>query len=163
MLNIALGLELSGTSLAEAPQDMRDHLAELASVDGSGIFAAQAMLRSAGLADFGERIVLPQDHRNMSVATTDTEAPTAPSLLSAYPNPSDGKQPLYLVATKVEGMEELTIRVLDPLGREVLAPRLQGASSIVELQTKGLVSGMYVAGLFADGTQVATVKFQAVR
>lgn len=48
-------------------------------------------------------------------------------------------------------------------GQLIQQDRTASATGIIEVPTKGLASGIYTAGLFADGVQVALVKFEIIR
>ncbi len=87
----------------------------------------------------------------------------APQLLTAYPNPSDGKQPIYLVAHLLEGMTAAEVRVFDPLGRQILVERVNNAVGIAELPTDGLPTGLYSVVLLVDGLNVGSTKFEIIR
>lgn len=87
----------------------------------------------------------------------------SPQLLMAYPNPSDGKQPVYVVAHLLEGMTAAEVRVFDPLGRQVLAQRVHNAVGIVELPALNLPTGLYSVVLLADGLNVGTTNFEILR
>ena len=53
--------------------------------------------------------------------------------------------------------------VFDPLGRQVLAERVNNAVGIAELPTDALPTGLYSVVLLADGLKVGTTKFEIVR
>lgn len=161
------GLEVLSLRLAaeeNAPDAaVIERLQELAAEDGPGMFPARAWLKELGLADHPERILLPMQLRSAAGGSTSPATGTDSGLLSAYPNPSDGRQPVYLVTRLLDGMGQAEVRVYDPLGRQVLVQRLTSAVGIAELPARGLVPGLYHAQLVADGMRVAMVKFEVIR
>ncbi|MBL0044995.1 MAG: hypothetical protein IPP33_11560 [Flavobacteriales bacterium] len=84
-------------------------------------------------------------------------------MLTAYPNPSDGKEPVYLVAQLPEGMEQAILRVVDPAGRTITQTSVTPRTGIVEVAAKGMAAGLYSAALFANGVQLSAAKFEVIR
>jgi hypothetical protein len=161
VLGMALALELSNTPLAEAPQATLDRLEILANGEGTGMFAAQAWLRSLDATLYPERILLPVELRSSFTYQEPTEEQVVDiALLSVYPNPSGGQQAVFVVTRLQEGMESGEVRVFDPMGRQVVVERIMGHSAIVEVPVNGLANGLYIAALYADGLQVGITKFE---
>lgn len=87
----------------------------------------------------------------------------ANELLSAFPNPSDGKQPVYVVVRLPEGMELVTLRVSDATGRLIKEVTVARKVSIIEVDAAELVPGLYACGLYTEELQVASTKFEVIR
>lgn len=159
VLSLRLGSELAG-----APPDGSaiGRLEELADGDGPGMFAARAWLKELGLADHAERIPLPRESRSAHYEEP-VAGDEAAGLLTAYPNPSDGKQPVYVVVRLLEGMGTARVNVFDPTGREVLTEQVNSAVGIFEIPANKLSPGLYSAVIFADGIRAGSVKFEVLR
>lgn len=77
------------------------------------------------------------------------------------PNPSRG--PVALAVRLPEGSDQGTVRVHDPMGRMVMEQRFTGNVQLIELDTKGLGNGLFVAEVKADGILIGTTKFEILR
>ena len=126
------------------------------------MFAARAWLKELGLADHAERIPLPRESRSAHYEEP-VAGDEAAGLLTAYPNPSDGKQPVYVVVRLLEGMGTARVNVFDPTGREVLTEQVNSAVGIFEIPANKLSPGLYSAVIFADGIRAGSVKFEVLR
>jgi hypothetical protein len=163
VLGMALALDVAGTLLSDAPAATLDRLHVLADGEGTGMFAAQAWLRTLDPLAYPERILLPADQRSMVASRREEADPVLDGLLTIYPNPSNGQDAVYVVAKLLDGMAGGNLQVYDPLGREILAERLSSAMGIVEVPTKGLPVGLYVVVLYGDGTRLGSSKFELTR
>lgn len=161
VLGMYLDLKIAGLGLYEANAEMLQRLEGIANTSCSGQGQAQAWLESIGHASYREEIVLPHDLRAITLEKQEATAPL--ELLHAYPNPSNGKEPVYLVVRLPEGMYAADVQVFDPTGRQVYAVRLAQRSGIVEVPVKDLAGGIYAVRLAAEGVQVASAKFEVVR
>lgn len=83
------------------------------------------------------------------------------SLLSAYPDPTDG--PAYLVTNVPEGCEHPGVAILDATGRQLQNIVVEPGIGIVEVQTDGWPPGLYLAQLTLDGSTAMTIKFSVQR
>ncbi len=71
--------------------------------------------------------------------------------------------PDFGVAKLHEGMEQGTVQVFDPLGREVAQQRINTATAVVEVPIGALAPGLYVAVLNGEGLRIGSFKFELVR
>ena len=130
--------------------------------EGSGQVAAENWLRELGLGQYPERIILPNEERAMHLTTVPV-VEGEEELLRVYPNPASPKEPVYVVARLLDGMVQAQLRVMDEMGRLVKEEAITGRMGLIELNTHALPSGSYIAGLFSDGLQLGTAKFQVIR
>ena len=85
----------------------------------------------------------------------------APSVLQAYPNPSNG--PVYLVYTVPEGVERAELQMMDAMGRLVYSQRVAPQNGIAEVMPDQVANGMHVAILVCDGIRTGTAKLSLTR
>ena len=51
---------------------------------------------------------------------------------------------------------------MDPLGRTVLEQQVSGLVQVIELDKPEMATGLYSAGLFAEGIRLGTAKFEVI-
>lgn len=162
VLSLRLEAEINGQTTAGLSEATISRLQELAEGEGPGMFSARTWLNELGLANYPPRILLPTELRAARPIARIADD-TRPELLTVYPNPSDGRQPVYVVAHLLDGMGAAEVRVFDPLGRQILAERVNNAVGITEVPTDRLSNGLYSVVLLADGLNVGSTKFQIIR
>jgi hypothetical protein len=134
-------------------------LEQIARDGKSGSGAARAWLSLLGQ-QWNEEVILPKPVRSFQaqeMPLVDTEAP----FIEAYPNPTNG--PVYLVVHLPEGASEGLVRVMDPLGRLLVEQRFAGSVQVIDMNTSGEATGLYTAGLYVDGLDLGTIKFEVLR
>ena len=161
VLSIYLGLAIAGQGLHEVSTSDRALLQTLAYSGAPGQAQARAWLEALGEGPFPDELILPGEDRAMRWTEGWAQAPL--QLLAAFPNPSDGRQPVYVVMRLPEGMEQATLRIADAAGRIIRDQLVAQRAAIVELEASTLTKGLYLGGLYADGVQLASLKFEIVR
>lgn len=160
VLGMSLELELAGTALTEAPTAMLERLEYLADNEGGGMFAAQGWLRLFDDSAYPERILLPRENRSLSTQAADHDPIPVEGPLAVYPNPAKAQDVVYVVVKLPEGMENGTMQVFDPLGREVTQQRINTATAVAEIPVTALAPGLCVAVLNGEGLRIGSVKFE---
>lgn len=84
-----------------------------------------------------------------------------PQFLNIFPNPSNG--PVAIAIQLPEGSEGGLIRVFDPMGRTVMSEQFTGRVQLLELNTAGMMSGIYFADLAVDNISLGQVKFEILK
>jgi hypothetical protein len=135
-------------------------LQSIAATRKHGYAHAQAWLMLFGYS-FDDNVVLPKEDRLYMQQEQNGNGSSASTFLDVMPNPSNG--PVALAVRLPEGSEHGTVRVLDPLGRLVIEQSFTGNVQLIELDTKGLGSGVFAAQVKADGILVGTTKFEILR
>ncbi len=161
VLGIYLDLLIDGQSIYDLSTSDHASLQAIANTYGPGQGQAQAWLEYLGEGPFDDEMILPEQYHMMQIPRNLAQPPI--QLLAAYPNPSDGKQPVYMVVRMPEGMDQASLRVVDPAGRLVREVIISRNTSIIELLPSELTNGPYVAGLFAGELQLGAAKFMVVR
>ncbi len=161
VLGIYLDLLIADQTIYDVSTSDRARVGNIAHTYGPGQGQAQAWLECLGEGPFPDEMILPDENRSMQASPETAPAPI--ELLATFPNPSDGKQAVYLVVRMPEGMEQATLRVVDPLGRIVRDEVISRAAAIIELEPGQLANGLYLASLFAGEIQLATSKFEVLR
>lgn len=136
-------------------------LAMLDAIATSGLYGsghAQVWLTILG-ESFADHVVLPQHNRAPQAASDEDD--TAPLLMQVQPNPSNG--PVAVSLQLPEGADGGAIRVLDPLGRQVYQTTFTGSVQIVEIDTREMANGVYLAEVQVDGIQLGVTKFELAR
>lgn len=128
-------------------------LQELASTGGYGGGHARAWLGLLG-AGQPEVIILPSPAKRLRQPE---EVLLQHPTMQVYPNPSQG---VVNVAVQVpEGAEQATLRVFDPVGRELHERRL-AAGAVLEELNLSLPAGTYMAVLHMTGATAISTRFQ---
>jgi len=125
-----------------------------------GAAQAQAWLEYLGLPQT-EQIILPHSWHGPSHLKPAPATSVVANMLSAAPNPSNGA--VYIMVQLPEGAEQAVLRVVDPLGRLIMEREVGTSNGIIEVNERGMTSGLYTAGLFVDGVDAARVKFEVIR
>ncbi len=162
VLSLYLEERLVGQGDEAVPTAVVDRLQQIATERDKGHVAAENWLRTLGVGEYPERIILPYEERAMLPPTASTKA-EVPAVLTVYPSPAQQKDPVYVVVRLLEGMDHSLVRIVDPAGRLLREERINGQAAIIELDTRDLAAGLFVAGVFVDGLQVGSVKFQITR
>lgn len=147
----------SGDALSAADLAL---LVAMAEEEGAGRFAAQAWLRGSGVQDIPERILLPDEERRPLPASNVAEesATGVIGMVSVYPNPATGEDPVYTIVRLDEGMGPGVLRLFDPQGKLVQEQRVAGSVSLIELPLKDAAPGLYAITLQVDGLLLASEK-----
>ncbi len=133
----------------------------IAANDGIGAAEAQAWLELLGMPT-KEKVILPSTNKALLRRTSAHSSPNATSsILSAYPNPSNG--PVYLVYDVPEGVTQVQVLVHDATGRLAFGEVVGTKGRVLELPQHALASGLHIATLLFDGIQVGTTKVEIVR
>jgi hypothetical protein len=133
----------------------------LQAIATSGLYGAghaQVWLTILGQS-FPDHVVLPQRNRASQAANEGFDIPQVQ--MQVQPNPSSG--PIAVCLKLPEGMDGGTIRVVDPVGRLVYQVTFTGNAQIVEIDTRKMANGVYLAEVEADGIQVGVTKFELAR
>ena len=163
VLNMYLAELIAGGDGTTATPELIDDLQSRSILQEPGHVAAENWLRSLGVEDTPERIILPHEQRLAHPFEENDLVLEEEALLSVYPSPAKPGQPVYFVARLQDGMEQGVVRIMDPAGRLVSEQRVASRMGVVEVPTDNLSSGLYVAGLTVDVVTVASAKFQLTR
>ena len=161
VLGMYLDLVIAGQTIADVSTSDRARLHDIADRMGAGQGQAQAWLECIGDGPFEDGMILPGEQQSLQMDGS-PDGEVVSELLAAYPNPSDGKQPVYVVVCMPEGMEKVTLRVMDPLGRTIKEEVVTRKAAIIELDPSGMAKGFYLSGFYADDVQVAASKFEVI-
>ena len=172
---------LNGTDLPpDPPGPAWLHLVAGGGFDGSlGVYQLPAPADSAVFQTDGVSARIPWagfagNRRRSSVledvyltAATTVAGALAPGSVYCFPNPAHGDE-IGVAYTLGNGVDEVTIRVLDPLGREIqrLTPNPQPTQNVAKILLRGMASGVYlvrVEAKRAGSSEVAFQKFAVVR
>lgn len=162
VLGMYLDLKVAGLDMENADAGALQRLEQIANTSGAGQGQAQAWLETIGYATFPEEVILPHDRRAVT-SESGVEEPAAQELVRAYPNPANGKEPVYMVLRLPEGMDGADVRVYDPEGRLVHQTRVAQRTGIVELPAAELANGLYAVQVTEDGVGLGASKFVVVR
>lgn len=147
---------------AQGPQDVdvtgQQMLEAIATSGLYGAGHAQVWLSILGQS-FPDHVVLPQHNRAPQASSDEFDTP--PLLMQVQPNPSKG--PVAVSLQLPEGADGGAIRVLDPLGRQVYQTTFTGSVQIVEIDTREMANGVYLAEVQVDGIQLGVTKFELAR
>lgn len=161
VLGMYLGLKIAGLGIQDVSTSDHARLQVIAATYGPGQGQAQGWLEAMGEGPFRDEMILPHEQRSLSGHAAAVASPV--ELLAAYPNPSDGKQPVFVVVRLPEGMEQATLRVVDPTGRLVREETITRSAAIIELMPAELPNGLFAASLSAGEVQLGTAKFTIAR
>lgn len=162
VLGMYLGLRIAGLTINDVSTSDRARLHDIADRSPTGQGQAQAWLECIGDGPFEDGMIEPGELHAMQLDAY-AEDDGANELLSAFPNPSVGKQPVYVVVRLPEGMELVTLRVSDATGRLIKEETVARKVSIIEVDAVVLVPGLYACGLYMEELQVASTKFEVIR
>jgi hypothetical protein len=146
---------------AELTPDEEATLNILAATPGQGAVQAAAWLAAAAGECISTVVILPGTGTRMFMGGKGSEADLLPVVLGVYPNPTQGEA--FITYQLPEGAERGWLDVRDAMGRVVYSKAVAGTSGIVQLPKAMLAAGVYAAALKADGIQVASSKFIALR
>lgn len=133
----------------------------IANNGAEGAPQAHAWLAMIG-SEYEEDTELPKaNKRLLTDRPRERSASSRPTMLNAYPNPTNG--PVYLTYTIVEGVEAAQVELHNAQGQLVRAISLGGASGIAEIQAEQLTPGIHIATLYFDGVAVGSTKVNVVR
>jgi len=168
-------LSLTGPDLpADPPGPARLHLIAGGGFDGSlggyqlPVAADSALFQTDGVSArtpwpgyAGNRrrsSVLEDVHLLDTVAATNV---LAPGSVYCFPNPAHGGE-IGVAYTLGDGVTEVTIRVLDPMGHEVqrLTPAPQTTQNVAKILLGGMASGVYLVRVEARRGGTSEVAFQ---
>jgi len=172
---------LNGSDLPpDPPGPAWIHLVAGGGFDGSlGVYQVPAAADSAVFQTDGVSARIPWagfagNRRRSSVledvyltSATTVAGALAPGSVYCFPNPAHGDE-IGVAYTLGDGVDEVTIRVLDPLGHEIqrITPAPQATQNVAKILLRGMASGVYlvrVEAKRAGSSEVAFQKFAVVR